>query len=177
MPEEDFNKQLTALGYVTIRGSRDGHEYLPDRKMLFVLFAADSSKINRTEEFRRTLGVIKPKSSENLIIVSTENQLSMHIRGALAVLKKAEPGLYTEAYHWDKFAINFPEHNSWCEQRICSAAEIERYRDFVKSDVKFKKILHTDTSSVWLGARPGDHVWFKIPSHTAGYAIDYRECI
>lgn len=175
LTEKTFKTTFVTTGYVAVRGRRADHAFRPNSNILFLYFDPESENIQKNVKFERVLNIEAPETGDvdNIIIV-THNQISHHIRNVINGIRTKRPNLHIEVCMHYKFLTNFTESSVYCKHEIADPAEIKKLCDQQRFDPNFKHIRADDTGAVWVGARAGDIVKITMPSHNAGYSIDYR---
>jgi DNA-directed RNA polymerase subunit H (RpoH/RPB5) len=174
--EAELRKTLSEIGYVVVKGTRKGHTYRPDSRMVFILFSSSTIRISQNSKFIETWKKVNPADDDNVVIV-THSGITHHIANTLAGFRRDHPKMYIEVHYAYKFAFNFLNSSIYCKHEIVDPEELKKVCDQQRCDPIFKKIQTNDTGAIWIGARSGDIVKITSPSHTAGYTIDYRNCI
>lgn len=173
-------QKLNHYEFVTISGTRGKDDIRGEATVMVILIAPNSKYSNKSGDFKKLLkGLPKTKPGENLeVMFVSEEELTIHIRKAIASFKQENPKILIEDYNYKIFMLENPKHESVPEHTIPSEEEIQEFCTMhYKDRNSFPKILQSDAQAVWLGLRPGMCVKVKRISETAGYAYTYRICI
>lgn len=172
--EAKFIESLGENGYFMVSGLRSSHAYLPDSKMIFLIFAEGSNKISKKGEFE-TLWNSLPLDGVNNVVLIAMNTPSHYIAESIRVKSALHKNINIEICETSTFLFDFSKAAACVPHKIAKESEVEKYcKENYRDKETFKKYMASDSAVIWVGARRGDVIKIKLPSANSGYAIDYR---